>query len=236
MNCMERGLERMDEKELLKKISDNVIQGRVEAGDEGVEEGLEGQPAVTELVTEAVKQGIDPKTIVLQGLTTPMEEVGKKFEQGDYLIPDMLAAAECVGVAMDILSPHLLKLGVESKGKFITATVAGDVHDIGKNIVSIMLKGAGYEVIDIGNDVPTERIVKAVKDHNAPFLGMSALLTTTMRAMGDVIKKLEEEGIRSKVKVLIGGAPVSADFARQIKADAYCKDAFQAIEILKNVA
>ena len=226
----------MEENVLLEKIADNVIQGRVEAGDEGVEEGLEGQPAVTELVTEAVEKGIDPKTIVLKGLTTPMEDVGKKFEKGDYLIPDMLAAAECVGAAMDILSPHLLKSGVESKGKFIIATVAGDVHDIGKNIVAIMLKGAGYEVIDIGNDVPTDRIVKAVKDHQAPFLGLSALLTTTMRTMGDVIKKLEEEGIRDKVKVLIGGAPTSGDFASQIKADAHCRDAFQAIDALKNVA
>ena len=226
----------MNEKELLEKVAYNVIQGRVEAEDEGVEEGLEGQPAVTELVSEAVDNGVDAKTIVLEGLTKPMEEVGKKFEKGEYLIPDMLAAAECVGVAMDILGPHLMKAGVESKGKFIIATVAGDVHDIGKNIVAIMLKGAGYDVIDIGNDVSTDKIVKAVKDHKAPFLGLSALLTTTMRTMGDVVKKLEEEGMRDRVKVLIGGAPTSTEFASQIKADAHCKDAFQAIDALKKIA
>lgn len=226
----------MEQTEILEKIAFNVIQGRVEAADEGVEEGLEGQPATTELVTAAVEKGVAPEKIVLEGLTTPMEVVGQKFEKGDYLIPDMLAAAECVGAAMDILSPHLTQAGIESKGKFVIVTVAGDVHDIGKNIVAIMLKGAGYEVIDIGNDVATDRIVKTVKEQQAPFLGLSALLTTTMRNMGDVIRKLEEEGIRDKVKVLIGGAPTSTDFAKQIGADAHCRDAFQAIEVLKQIA
>lgn len=226
----------MEQSDILEKIAFNVIQGRVEAADEGVEEGLEGQPATTELVTAAVEKGVAPEKIVLQGLTTPMEVVGQKFEKGDYLIPDMLAAAECVGAAMDILSPHLTQAGIESKGKFVIVTVAGDVHDIGKNIVAIMLKGAGYEVIDIGNDVATDRIVKTVKEQQAPFLGLSALLTTTMRNMGDVIRKLEEEGIRDKVKVLIGGAPTSTDFAKQIGADAHCRDAFQAIEVLKQIA
>jgi 5-methyltetrahydrofolate--homocysteine methyltransferase len=224
------------EQELLEKIAFNVVQGRVESGDEGVEEGLEGQPATSELVSEAVDKGVEPEKIVLEGLTKPMEDVGIKFEKGEYLIPDMLAAAECVGAAMDILSPHLLKAGVESKGKFVIVTVAGDVHDIGKNIVAIMLKGAGYEVIDLGNDVASERIVKAVKDQQAPFLGLSALLTTTMRNMSDVVKKLEEEGLRDKVKVLIGGAPTSTDFAKQIGADAHCRDAFQAIDVLKQLA
>jgi 5-methyltetrahydrofolate--homocysteine methyltransferase len=226
----------MEQKELLEKIAFNVIQGRVESGDEGVDEGLEGQPATSELVAQAVDKGVAPEKIVLEGLTKPMEDVGKKFEKGEYLIPDMLAAAECVGAAMDILSPHLLKAGVESKGKFVIVTVAGDVHDIGKNIVAIMLKGAGYDVVDLGNDVSSDRIVKAVKDQQAPFLGLSALLTTTMRNMSDVVKKLEEEGMRDKVKVLIGGAPTSIDFAKQIGADAHCRDAFQAIEVLKQLA
>jgi 5-methyltetrahydrofolate--homocysteine methyltransferase len=226
----------MDKQELLKKIAMNVVQGRVEAGDEGFDAGLEGQPAVTELVQEALDQGIDAKDIVLESLTASMEEVGEKFERNEYLIPDMLASAECVGVAMDILSPHLMKAGVESKGKFVIATVAGDLHDIGKNIVAIMLKGAGYEVIDLGADAPTDRIVGAVKEHGAPFLGLSALLTTTMRVMGDVIQKLEGEGLRDNVKVLIGGAPTSAEFAREIGADAFCRDAFEAIDVLKTMA
>lgn len=226
----------MEQANIIEKIAFNVIQGRVEAGDEGVEEGLDGQPATTELVTAAVEKGVSPEKIVIEGLTRPMEAVGQKFEKGDYLIPDMLASAECVGAAMDILSPHLTQAGIESKGKFVIVTVAGDVHDIGKNIVAIMLKGAGYEVIDIGNDVPADRIVKTVKEHDAPFLGLSALLTTTMRNMSDVVKKLEEEGIRDKVKVLIGGAPTSKEFAAQIGADAHCRDAFQAIETLKVIA
>ncbi len=227
---------RMEKQELPDKIAFNVIQGRVDAEDEGVDEGLEGQPGVTELVQKALENGLNPKSIVLEGLTKAMDEVGEKFEKGEYLIPDMLASAECVGVAMDILTPHLLKAGVESKGKFVIATVAGDLHDIGKNIVAIMLKGAGYEIIDLGADVPSERIIEAVKEHQAEFLGLSALLTTTMRVMGDVIEKLKDEGMRDKVKVFIGGAPTSPEFASQIGANAHCADAFQAIDMLKTMA
>ena len=226
----------MDKQALLEKIAFNVIQGRVEAEDEGFDEGLEGQPAVTELVKDAIKDGIDPKSILLEALTESMEVVGEKFERGEYLIPDMLASAECVGVAMDFLSPYLVKAGVKTKGKFVIGTVAGDLHDIGKNIVAIMLKGAGYEVIDLGADVATDRIVEAVKEHQAPYLGLSALLTTTMRVMGEVIEKLKEEGIRDRVKVLIGGAPTSQEYACQIGADAHCKDAFEAIDVLKTMA
>jgi len=223
----------MDTSELLEKIALNVIQGRVEAEDEGFDPGLEGQPGVTELVNEALNQNIDPKKILIESLTESMEIVGEKFEQNEYLIPDMLASAECVGVAMDLLSPHLIKAGVESKGKFIIATVQGDLHDIGKNIVAIMLKGAGYDVVDAGTDVSSDLIIDAVRDNQAPFLGLSALLTTTMRNMKDVIEKLKSEGLRDNVKVLIGGAPTSKDFAAQIGADAYCKDAFEALDILK---
>jgi 5-methyltetrahydrofolate--homocysteine methyltransferase len=226
----------MDQQILLEKIAFNIIQGRLEAEDEGFDEGFEGKPAVTELVKEAIRDGVDPKSIVVEALTGSMEVVGKKFESGEYLIPDMLASAECVGVAMDLLSPYLLKAGVETKGKFIISTVQGDLHDIGKNIVSIMLKGAGYEVIDLGADVPADRIIGAVKKHQAPYLGLSALLTTTMRVMEDVIEKLKEEGIRERVKVLIGGAPTSKEFADQIGADAYCRDAFDATDILKTMA
>lgn len=223
----------MLKQDLIEKIKFNVIQGRVEAEDEGFAEGLEGQPAVTELVQEALQQDMDLESIVLEGLTKAMEGVGKKFEREEYLIPDMLASAECVGVAMDILSPHLVKAGVKSNGKIIISTVAGDLHDIGKNIVSIMLKGAGYEIIDLGTDVPTDRIVEAVREHQAHFLGLSALLTTTMRVMGDVIDQLTRAGLRESVKILIGGAPTSEAFAREIRADVHCKDGFQAIDVLK---
>jgi 5-methyltetrahydrofolate--homocysteine methyltransferase len=223
----------LNKQELLEKIAFNVVQGRLEAADEGFDPGLHGQPGVTELMEEALAQGLEPREILMGPLTTSMELVGEKFERNEYLIPDMLASAECVGLAMDMLAPHLIKAGVKTKGKFVIATVAGDLHDIGKNIVAIMLKGAGYEVIDLGTDVATDRIVAAVMEHQAPFVGLSALLTTTMRVMGEVVQKLKDEGRREQVKVLIGGAPTSAEFAQQIEADAHCKDAFQAIDVLK---
>ncbi len=219
--------------QLLDEIAMNVIQGRVEAEDEGFDEGFEGKPAVTELVQEAIKKGLEPGDILVTGLTGSMEDVGAKFESGEYLIPDMLAAAEAVGAGMDLLTPHLLKAGIESKGKFVIATVAGDLHDIGKNIVAIMLKGAGYDVIDLGVDVPNERIIATVKENQAPFLGLSALLTTTMRNMEEVVAHLQEEGIRDQVKICIGGAPTSQSFSESIGADTHCVDAFAVLDWLK---
>lgn len=221
---------------ILEEIAFNVIQGRVEAEDEGIEQGLQGKPGVLELVQTALDQGVEPKKIVLEALSNPMEIVGQKYESGEYLIPDMLASAECVGGAMDILGPHLIDAGVPSKGTFVLATVFGDLHDIGKNIVAIMLKGAGYSVIDLSNNVPTEKIVAAVRDNGATHLGLSALLTTTMREMAGVIEGLKKEGIRDQVKVLIGGAPTSSEFASEIGADAHCRDAFSALDTLKSMA
>jgi 5-methyltetrahydrofolate--homocysteine methyltransferase len=226
----------MSELPILEKIAFNVIQGRVEAEDEGIEQGLQGQPGVLELVQTALDQGVAAKKIVLDGLSRPMEIVGEKYESGEYLIPDMLASAECVGGAMDILGPHLIDSGVQSKGKFVLATVHGDLHDIGKNIVAIMLKGAGYSVLDLSNNVPTPKIIETVRDTGASYLGLSALLTTTMREMGEVIEGLKKEGLRDRVKILIGGAPTSSEFASEIGADAHCRDAFSALDTLKNLA
>ncbi len=223
----------MKTNELLENIAINVVQGRVEAEDEGFDEGFEGRPAVTELVEEALEKGIEPEKILLEGLTASMAVVGEKFESGEYLIPDMLAAAEAVGAGMDILTPHLVKAGVESKGKFVIATVAGDLHDIGKNIVAIMLKGAGYEVIDLGVDVSVDTIIATVKEQQAPYLGLSALLTTTMRNMEEVVEKLKGEGIRDQVRICIGGAPTSKQFSEKIGADGYCSDAFAALDWAK---
>jgi len=223
----------MTKQELLEKIAINVVQGRVEAEDEGFDEGFEGQPAVTELVEMALTQDIRPDQILIDGLTASMAVVGEKYEAGEYLIPDMLAAAEAVGAGMDILTPHLVKAGVESKGKFVIATVAGDLHDIGKNIVAIMLKGAGYEVIDLGVDVPIDKIISTVVEKKAPFLGLSALLTTTMRNMEEVVQKLTDKGVRDQVKICIGGAPTSSQFAEKIGADGHCSDAFAALDWAK---
>jgi 5-methyltetrahydrofolate--homocysteine methyltransferase len=215
---------------LIDDIRTNVIQGRVNSEDEGFDEGFEGQPATVELVEKALAEGADIRALIVDGLTGAMNVVGERFENGEYLIPDMLASAEAVGQAMDILSPHLENAGVRSKGKVLIATVKGDLHDIGKNIVSIMLKGAGFEIVDMGTDVPAEKIINAVETNKPDFLGMSALLTTTMRQMQTVIEELTGKGLRDGLKVLIGGAPTSPEFAEKISADVYCADAFQAVD------
>jgi 5-methyltetrahydrofolate--homocysteine methyltransferase len=213
-------------------LRENVIQGRRTADDEGVDEGMSGKPGVLELTQLALKENIPLEAIITQGLTAGMQVVGEKFSTKEYFIPDMLASAEAVGTAMDILKPHLEASSVETKGKFAIATVKGDIHDIGKNIVAILLKGSGYEVDDLGIDVPTEKIIDVVREDKPDYLGLSALLTTTMVVMGDVIEALKENGLRDKVKVLIGGAAVSDEYAQEIGADAYCVDGFEAIRVL----
>ncbi len=219
----------MSEKELIQAIRYNVLQGRRNKDDEGLEDDLIGQPGVEELVKEALDKNVPVQDILLHGLTDGMKQVGEKFEKKEYFIPDMLSAAEAVGAVMDILEPYLLKEGSSSKGKFVLATVEKDQHDIGKNIVGIMLKGAGFQVIDLGINVPAADIVRAVEEEKPNFLGLSALLDTTMRYMQDTINILEEKGLRSGLKIIIGGAPTSPEFASQIGADAHCKDAFAAV-------
>ena len=219
-------------KDIIATIKENVIQGRKMQDDIGIDDSLAGTPGVVELTQQALERNISPQVIITEGLTAGMQVVGEKFSTKEYFIPDMLASAEAVGAAMDILKPVLESANVETKGKFAIATVKGDIHDIGKNIVAILLKGAGYEVHDLGTDVPTEKIIDVVKKDKPAFLGLSALLTTTMLEMGEVIKALEENGLRDKVKVLIGGAAVSDEYAREIGADAYCVNAFDAVRVL----
>ena len=218
--------------ETIAQLKENVIQGRKTKDDEGIEEDMTGQPGVLELTQMALDERIPAKVIISEGLTAGMQVVGEKFSTKEYFIPDMLASAEAVGAAMDVLKPFLEASDVPTKGKFAIATVKGDIHDIGKNIVAILLKGAGYEVEDLGIDVPTDKIVEYVREKNPNYLGLSALLTTTMVVMGEIINALKEGGVRDKVKVLIGGAAVSDEFAREIGADAYCIDGFHAIEAL----
>jgi 5-methyltetrahydrofolate--homocysteine methyltransferase len=217
--------------DIIALLKENVIQGRKTQDDEGIDEDLTGS-GVVELTQAALDNNIAPDVIIKQGLTAGMQVVGDKFATKEYFIPDMLASAEAVGAAMDILKPLLEASNVETKGKFAIVTVQGDIHDIGKNIVAILLKGAGYEVNDLGTDVPTEKIVETVRDYKPDYLGLSALLTTTMVAMGEVIEALKENGLRDKVKVLIGGAAVSDEYAKEIGADAYCVDGFEAIKVL----
>lgn len=221
--------------DILSLIRENVIQGRVTQDDEGLDEGMVGQPAVSELTTEAIAQGVSVEDIIDQGLTEGMGTVGQKFETKEYFIPDMLASAEAVGAAMEILEPHLAKSGIKAKGKIIVATVKGDLHDIGKNIVSILLRGAGYIVKDLGNDVDPQTIVDAVREEKPQFLGLSALLTSTMINMQDTIQALTDSGLRDKVKIIIGGAPVSEEFAGSIGADGYGADGFQAVALVESL-
>ncbi|MFC2059927.1 B12-binding domain-containing protein [Chloroflexota bacterium] len=218
--------------DIIATLRENVIQGRMTKDDEGIEDDMVGTPGVLELTRLALENKLSLESIITQGLTAGMQVVGEKFSTKEYFIPDMLASAQAVGGAMDILKPYLEASDIATKGKFVIATVKGDIHDIGKNIVSILLRGAGYEVNDLGIDVPTEKIVGAIKEYKPDFLGLSALLTTTMLVMGEVIEALKENSLRDKVKVLIGGAAVSDEYAREIGADAYCLDGFEAIKKL----
>ena len=222
--------------DIISLIQENVIQGRISKDDEGMDEGMVGQPGVTELVERTLVSGLSIQDIITKGLSGGMNIVGRKFEAGEYFIPDMLASAEAVGAAMQILQPRLATSGIKPKGTIVVATVKDDLHDIGKNIVSILLRGAGYIVKDLGNNIDTQVIVNAVREEKPQFLGLSALLTSTMARMADVIKMLEESGLREQVKVIVGGAPVSEEFAKSIGADGYGADGFQAVAVVEALA
>ncbi len=219
--------------DILALIRENVIQGRVTKDDEGMEDGLVGQPGATELTRLALDDSVDVEEIIKEGLTRGMAIVGQKFEAKEYYIPDMLASAEAVGAAMDILRPHMARSGVKAKGKIVITTVRGDLHDIGKNIVSILLQGAGYIVKDLGTDVDPQAIVAAVRDEQPQFVGLSALLTSTMAHMKETIEALKENGLRDKVKIIIGGAPTSEEFAYSVGADGYGANGFHALRIVE---
>lgn len=224
----------MSKEELLKTLEDAIVMGHLEAEDEGFDGTMEGTPGALELVEKALEDKIEPQKI-LETFGRAMEKVGKRYESGDYFLPDMLASAECVGEAMNILEPKLQAGSSSGKGKFIIATVKGDLHDIGKNIVATMLKGAGYQVKDLGIDVPAEEILKAVREFKADYVGLSALLTTTMIEMEQVVRLIREEGL-SGVKVFIGGAPTSKEFAEKIGADQHCRDVMDAIHALEKMS
>ncbi|MFA4916970.1 MAG: corrinoid protein [Syntrophales bacterium] len=221
--------------DIIKMLKENVIQGRKTAEDEGIDEGLTG-PGVVELTRQAIETKVPADKIITDGLTAGMQVVGEKYASKEYFIPDMLASAEAVGEAMEILKPYLEAASVATKGTFAIVTVKGDIHDIGKNIVAILLKGAGYEVSDLGTDVPTEKIIEFVKNEKPDYLGLSALLTTTMVAMKQIIEALKAAGLRDSVKILIGGAAVSNDYAGEIGADFYCIDGFDAVKKLDALA
>ena len=188
---------------------------------------------VEELVKKALEENLTPKKILEDGLIKGMDIIGKKFKKNEVYVPEVLIAARAMHAGMDVLKPKLIETGVKNIGTVAIGTVKGDLHDIGKNLVKMMLEGAGFEVIDLGIDVSPDKFVEAVKEHKPNIIGMSALLTTTMVNMVEVIKALEAAGLRDKVKIMIGGAPITQNYADQIGADGCSPDAASAVDKAK---
>jgi len=199
----------------LGKIKDSLISGDIEKTEE--------------LTKAALNAGVAAKDILDKSLVPGLDDVGRKFQEGEYFFPELLVAGEATKAAMTCLKPVLSKGGATTVGKYVIGTVEGDIHDIGKNIVIMMLEGNGWDVTDLGTDVPTDRFCQAVKDEDCQILGLSALLTTTIPHLAEAIEALKSAGLRSKVKVMIGGVSVSQAYADQIGADAYGRDAFEAV-------
>jgi 5-methyltetrahydrofolate--homocysteine methyltransferase len=207
-----------------------ILRRIAQALEAGEDAGVPG------LVRQALEQGIVPKTVLDDGLIAGMNVVGEKFRVHEIFLPDVLLAARAMYAGLDVLKPLLSSAGVASRGKVVIGSVQGDLHDIGKNLVGIMLRGAGFEVIDLGNDVAAARFVAEAKNHGASVIGMSALLTTTMPVMKEVVDLLGKENLRQRVRTIIGGAPVSREYAGEIGADAYGYDCAQAVEKIKELA
>ena len=197
---------------------------------------LEGSQKVTVVkVQEALDKGINPGVILNDGMVAAMAEVGRLFEEGEYYVPEMLIAARAMQNGLAVLKPHLASANVKSQGKVVAGTVKGDLHDIGKNLVCMMLEGAAFEIVDLGSDVTPEKFVEAVRSTGADVICMSALLTTTMPNMKNTIEALKAAGLRDKVKVMVGGAPLTDQYAREIGADGYAADASRAVALAKGL-
>jgi 5-methyltetrahydrofolate--homocysteine methyltransferase len=205
--------------EILSKLSTAVIEGNFKD--------------ITQLTQEAIDGGLDAQQILNEGLMPGMDHIGVQFRAGNVFVPEVLRSARTMQTAMDLLKPLLVQSGVKMRGKVLLGTVKGDLHDIGKNLVGMMCEGAGFEVKDLGKDIAPEGFVNAVKEFEPDVVGMSALLTTTMRSMEQTIKALQEAGVRDRVKIIIGGAPVTGSFAEQIGADGYASNAATAVEMIK---
>jgi 5-methyltetrahydrofolate--homocysteine methyltransferase len=197
---------------------------------------IDGEMNVTqELVQKALAEKMPPEQILKDGLISAMEEVGHRFEIGEFYVPEMLISARAIKSGLSLLRPHLAAANVKAVGKVVIGTVQGDLHDIGKNLVGMMLEGAGFEVIDLGADVSIDKYVAAVKEYKPDLVACSALLTTTMPRMESVILSLKEAGLRQQVQVMIGGAPVTDEYARSIGADGYAPDAALAAVLAKEL-
>jgi 5-methyltetrahydrofolate--homocysteine methyltransferase len=208
--------------DLLKQISESLQQGNDEN--------------VLALTRQAIAEKIPPKEILNKALIGGMNIVGEKYKACEIFLPQVLLAAKAMYVGLDLLKPIFIEEGIPTIGKVIIGSVQGDLHDIGKNLVGIMLKGAGFEVIDLGNNVPSEKFIETAKKENACVIGLSALLTTTMPAMKDVVDLVKKEGLEGRIKIIIGGAAVTEEFAQKIGADAYGYDSIQAVECVKILA
>jgi len=200
---------------------------------ESVLEGNQGN--VKRGVEIALAKGLNPTEILNEGMITAMAEVGRLFEEGEIFVPEMLVAARAMQAGLFLLKPYLKAADVKSAGKVAIGTVKGDLHDIGKNLVAMMLEGAGFEIIDLGADVSPEKFVEAVRRHGAQIVAMSALLTTTMPSIKTTIEALHDAGLRGQVKIMIGGAPVTQDYANQIGADGFSTDASRAVATAKEL-
>jgi 5-methyltetrahydrofolate--homocysteine methyltransferase len=208
--------------EILKQISENLQHG--------------DDDAVRQLTQQAIEQKLPAEQILDDGLLAGMAVIGRQFKAHEVFLPDVLLAAKAMHAGMDLLKPLLADEGVPNVGKVVIGSVKGDMHDIGKNLVGIMLRGAGFEVIDLGADVAPEQFVDAAVTEGAPVIGMSALLTTTMMVMKDVVELVKQRDLTGRVKTIVGGAPVSAEFAKEIGADAHGFDAAIAVERVKALA
>ena len=212
--------------ELLNEISENLQRGKAKV--------------VKQLVEQAVEEGIAPAVILNEGLLSGMNVIGEKFKTNEVYVPEVLVAARAMNMGVGVLKPLLAEEGVQAKGKVCIGTVQGDLHDIGKNLVKMMMEGKGLEVVDLGTDVPAETFVQTAIEQNCQIIACSALLTTTMGVMEEVVKKAEAAGIRDKVRIMIGGAPVDEAYCKKIGADAYTPDAAsaadKAVELCRELA
>ena len=190
---------------------------------------------VPEIVQAEIEAGTDSLSILNDGLISAMDEVGKRFSDGDLFVPEMLMAAQAMKAGLEVLKPHLSNFDLHYKGTVVIGTVKGDLHDIGKNLVAMMMEGAGFKIVDLGVDVAVEKFISAAKENQAGMIALSALLTTTMPAMKDVIDALEEEGMRDGVKVIVGGAPVTEGFSQSIGADGHSPNAPGAVDLAKSL-
>ena len=207
--------------DLFQEIADNVEKGDANA--------------VKSLVDKAVADKTAPGDILNNGLVAGMGTIGEKFKNNEVFIPEVLIAARAMKAGLEIIKPLLAEVKTESKGKIAIGTVKGDLHDIGKNIVCIMLEGAGYDVVDIGIDISKEKFLETVEKENVDIIGLSSLLTTTMTYMKEIIDTVNQSGLKDKVKIIIGGAPVTQDYAGQIGADGYAPDAATAVDVVKQL-